>query len=301
MLNVAHRLRKLRNRLSQRAFRLRQAKKINQLHYRVEVSQSHDIDRERFLALQQENERLRKHIELLQAQTDDVLASLKAMSLSSSRLLESGNSLGDHSIHVSSNTCTHGQDSEPSAPPQPATNVTREERGNLVAESDDADEVVGFQGNVIGPSRPCHEPAVTGSTSTDQYGDWPPLFTSGDLSLLENTQTKTPTATYPHEQDSENIHLNPNFFDHDLILEDLSNFDCAELQSIPPGIPNVWNFDYQMGSDSYANAIASIRPSAARTGWVESNSPISDHIRILKSFLSVKFKPSDVSLSVCRT
>lgn len=305
MLNLVFRFRKLRNRLSQRAFRLRQAKKTKELRDRVENSQSQDLDREQFLALQQENDRLRKHIELLQARTDDVQASLRAMSQSTSRILESGKS--PEAPSTASNMHGSGQNPEPSAPPHLAPNATRNDRQNPVAESDnadDADDVICFQGNTAGsarPSRPRHETNAAESTSADQLSDWPLLSTAGDPSFLGNVQTTTPNVSCPHGHGFGNMHLNLNVFEDDLGLQDHSNLGHEELQSIPPGIPNVWNFDYQMGSDSYANAIDAIRPSAVRLGWMESNSPISDHIRTLKSFLSVKFKPSDVSVSVCRT
>jgi hypothetical protein len=298
-LNEALWLRKLRNRLSQRAFRLRQAKKIKDLHERVETSQSQDVNQERFLALQQENERLRKHIELLQAQIGNIQASLKAMSQSTSRILES--EISPELVSIAPNTQGHEQSSERNVSLHFAPDVTRDERGVPVAESDDVDEVVGFQSDGAlnaGPSRPGHEPNVTGNTLTNLVSDWPLFFTSGDQDSMGNVQTTIPTVARSHGCDPENTHLDPSLF---LGPQNQGNSDCEELQSIPPGIPNVWNFDYQMGSDSYANAIDAVRPSAARLGWMQSNSPISDHIRILKSFLSVKFGPSDVSLSVCRT
>jgi hypothetical protein len=158
-LNVVLRLRKLRNRLSQRAFRLRQANKIKDLHERAEISQSQDVNREQFLALQQENGRLREHIKFLQAQTDEIQASLRSTSLSTSQILESGKS--PQALLTASNTCDHVQNSEPSAPPRLATDVSENYRGNHMAESNDADDVVYLHGTPVGftgSSRPCDNP-----------------------------------------------------------------------------------------------------------------------------------------------
>lgn len=57
-------------------------------------------------------------------------------------------------------------------------------------------------------------------------------------------------------------------------------------------VPNIWSFDYQMGNQSYVGAITACPSSGPTIGlrWVESNSPISDHIQILKRLLLGKIK-----------
>ncbi|RSL40742.1 hypothetical protein CEP53_013181 [Fusarium sp. AF-6] len=59
-------------------------------------------------------------------------------------------------------------------------------------------------------------------------------------------------------------------------------------------IPNIWNFNYQIGSQSYVDAIESCASSRPTSGlrWVDSNSPISGHIQILKRLLLTKVKPT---------
>lgn len=68
-------------------------------------------------------------------------------------------------------------------------------------------------------------------------------------------------------------------------------------------IPNIWNFNYQMGSQSYIDAIESCASSRPTSGlrWIDSNSPISVHIQILKRLLLTKLKPTILDNRSCQT
>lgn len=77
--------RKLRNRLSQRAFRRRQAEYLRDLRNRAEASQK--PDNERVAELEDENGRLRAHITELQSRLEGVQVTLQMIASSSSKIL----------------------------------------------------------------------------------------------------------------------------------------------------------------------------------------------------------------------
>lgn len=77
--------RKLRNRLSQRAFRRRQAEYLRDLRNRAEASQK--PDNERVAELEEENGRLRAHITELQSRLEGVQVTLQVIASSSSKIL----------------------------------------------------------------------------------------------------------------------------------------------------------------------------------------------------------------------
>lgn len=55
-------------------------------------------------------------------------------------------------------------------------------------------------------------------------------------------------------------------------------------------IPNIWNFEYQMGMQPYLDAISATEESGIMLGkeWTLSNSPFSDHIQLLQRLLKTK-------------
>ncbi|KAJ3457794.1 hypothetical protein MRS44_014935 [Fusarium solani] len=77
---------KLRNRLSQRAFRRRQAESLRELKNRANASQA--PDNERVLALEQENGRLRVQLAQFQSQLEGVQATFSLMSKTLSSILD---------------------------------------------------------------------------------------------------------------------------------------------------------------------------------------------------------------------
>ena len=55
-------------------------------------------------------------------------------------------------------------------------------------------------------------------------------------------------------------------------------------------IPGTWSFSYQMGTEAYATARDQCEDlkTARRRNWPETNSPFSDHIRVLQTLLKNK-------------
>ncbi|KAL2670525.1 hypothetical protein Neosp_014313 [[Neocosmospora] mangrovei] len=54
-------------------------------------------------------------------------------------------------------------------------------------------------------------------------------------------------------------------------------------------VPRIWSSEYQMGHQSYTDALSACPGGFTRgLGWAQSNSPLSDHIQILKQLLSTK-------------
>lgn len=64
----------------------------------------------------------------------------------------------------------------------------------------------------------------------------------------------------------------------------------ARITTLTGQIPNIWTFDYQMGSKTYLRALVAKANSQNTAGWTwtESNSPISDHIDALLNLLKRK-------------
>jgi hypothetical protein len=80
-----------------------------------------------------------------------------------------------------------------------------------------------------------------------------------------------------------------------------------QLDSLPlTRMPEIWGLGHQMGSQAYANALelSLPSPSSALVGLncVESNSPFSDHIQLLKKLLKTKLKqPHRMDRAFCQT
>ncbi|KAJ5232341.1 hypothetical protein N7468_005297 [Penicillium chermesinum] len=67
---------------------------------------------------------------------------------------------------------------------------------------------------------------------------------------------------------------------------------AANFDSLAQQIPSIWSFEYQMGIDPYASALAGTEESSAviGRGWHESNSPFSDHINVLQGIMKSKIE-----------
>lgn len=59
---------------------------------------------------------------------------------------------------------------------------------------------------------------------------------------------------------------------------------------LPPQIPNIWNYEYQVGLQPYASALSESECSRQRLhkAWIETNSPFSDHISALCHLMKTK-------------
>ena len=252
--------RKLRNRLSQRAFRRRQAEYLRDLRNRAEASQK--PDNERVVELEEENGRLRAHITELQSRLEGVQVTLQMIASSSSKIL--------------------GR-SESSLPRQPRI----EERDSEQEENE--------------PSR---DESITADKAQSDSTPWPP-FSSAALEAIQ-----IPDLSFPTDVDSTiEIPISDSVQARSNLIRDVMgsvgpidpNLSKSPLQL--QRIPNIWNFNYQMGSQSYIDAIESCASSRPTSGlrWVDSNSPISDHIQILKRLLLTKLKPTILDNRSCQT
>ncbi|KAJ4162330.1 hypothetical protein NW754_013763 [Fusarium falciforme] len=252
--------RKLRNRLSQRAFRRRQAEYLRDLRNRAEASQK--PDNERVAELEEENGRLRAHITELQSRLEGVQVTLQMIASSSSKILgRSGSSL----------------------PRQPRI----EERDSEQEENE--------------PSR---DESITADKAQSDSTPWPP-FSSAALEAIQ-----IPDLSFPTDVDSTiEIPISDAVQARSNLIRDVMgsvgpidpNLSKSPLQL--QRIPNIWNFNYQMGNQAYIDAIESCASSRPTSGlrWVDSNSPISDHIQILKRLLLTKLKPTILDNRSCQT
>ncbi|KAJ3528433.1 hypothetical protein NM208_g10200 [Fusarium decemcellulare] len=247
--------RKLRNRLSQRAFRRRQAEYLRDLKNRAEASQK--PDNERVVALEEENGRLRAHITELQSRLEGIQATLQMLATSSSKIL--------------------GQN-ETTLPRQPQTDP--EQESELEEEASPRDQ---------GPS------ITVESRPHDNTNPWP-SFSSIALESIPVPDLSFSTEIDPG-LDMTRSEAVPTTTRSNLIRDIIDSVDPigSSLVKSPLQLhrmPNIWSFNYQMGNQSYADAIDACLPSRSTSGlrWVESNSPISDHIQILKKLLLTKLK-----------
>jgi threonine aldolase len=73
------------------------------------------------------------------------------------------------------------------------------------------------------------------------------------------------------------------------------NFSCDTIPGdlsyqLPPQVPNIWSYEYQMGLQPYARALTESKSLSLTLGkaWLETNSPFSDHISTLCYLLRTK-------------
>ncbi|KAM0429766.1 hypothetical protein ACHAPT_006372 [Fusarium lateritium] len=225
---------KLRNRLSQRAFRRRQAESLRELKNRANTAQP--PDNERVLALEQENGRLRVQIAQFQSQLEGIQATFSLMSKTLSDILDQKTPPADSSQ-------PSAEEEEPSVTGSPA--MSQPETALRTPTTVDEPRLIG---DVI-----AHQ--VSGSDSVD--------------STLLHSITAPDSAT---------VHDFPQ-------LEPPPSTSPLQL----PQVPRIWSFEYQMGHQSYADALVACPGGFTNgLGWVQSNSPFSDHIQILKRLLSTK-------------
>ncbi|KAH7010484.1 hypothetical protein EDB80DRAFT_714937 [Ilyonectria destructans] len=223
--NDSQERKKLRNRLSQQAFRRRQAESIRELRSLVDANQR--PDNERIEALQRENSVLRAQLVDVQNKMSRLLATVQSMSESVSKTLDEAASMS--------------KENEKGSPePQESCFETPE--------------------SFLSPS--CW------LTADETFAPEP--LDSGA------SAHKSPAPMTVSLQDIE-LHTGPNL-------------SIVEAGPLYEQIPKIWDFGYQMGPQSYMNAISSSEKSMAILGkrWAPSNSPFSDHINVLQLFLKDK-------------
>ncbi|KAK1714321.1 pyridoxal phosphate-dependent transferase [Colletotrichum lupini] len=218
---------RLRNRLSQQAFRRRQAERMRELSTRVNTDRK--SDNERIEELQRENRQLRAQLVDVQARMSRLLATIQGLSDSVSKTL---NDTGSQDSKVSEETEDHTL--------QPSTYDKKQ---------------TCYGGPPFpGPSMQL-EPFDTSSLNFD-----PPL------------------AHHPGPGQSEDA-----FLSSELI-------NVTGTSPLYTQIPNIWSFEYQTGIEPYLTAMAASQESsmALRKDMPISNSPFSDHIKLLQHLLKSK-------------
>ncbi|KAI8657012.1 BZIP domain-containing protein [Fusarium sp. Ph1] len=227
---------KLRNRLSQRAFRRRQAESLRELKNRVNASQA--PDNERVLALEQENGRLRVQLARFQSQLEGVQATFSLMSKTLSSILD------EKALpSISRQSSAEEEDSGPSTAGN--LGISQVETVSTVDETCPISDVIADQASDINS-------AVNSALQPIPVPDPTPMH-----DLIDSIpQTEPPLSTSP-----------------------------LQLQQVP----RIWSFEYQMGHQSYTDALSACLGGFTHgLGWAQSNSPLSDHIQILKRLLSTK-------------
>jgi hypothetical protein len=111
------------------------------------------------------------------------------------------------------------------------------------------------------------------------------------VGFYDHTQLSDPTtsallSTEKYAQDA-SLTSTKQALDYNF-AETSSGFSCPAQQ-----IPSIWGFEYQMGVEPYADALARREDSSIMRGrsWIETNSPFSDHIQVLQRLLKSKIAP----------
>ncbi|RSL99361.1 hypothetical protein CDV31_012227 [Fusarium ambrosium] len=205
--------RKLRNRLSQRAFRRRQAEYLRDLRNRAEASQK--PNNERVVELEEENSRLRAHITELQSRLEGVQVTLQMIASSSSQIL--------------------GR-SESTLPRQSRNKERDSENEENATSRDDS---------------------ITTDKAQSEANPWP----ASSSTALEAIQI--PDLPFPTDVDStidipttDAIQARSNLIrdvlDSMILIDPNLSKSPLQLQRIP----NIWNFNYQMGGQSLYQSVS---------------------------------------------
>ncbi|KAK7210897.1 hypothetical protein V2G26_018075 [Clonostachys chloroleuca] len=245
---------KIRNRLSQRAFRRRRAEHLRELESRANASDQPDDDR--LVVLEQENRRLRAHITQLQSQLESIQATIQLMTKSSNVLLDA---------------------TEPSSNEELQTEQVRTQTQSDQVPSN----IASISQDILGT------PATPNNNQQN---------VSNNFSLLlRGSNSGKYSPSFPSHNSEAGL---------DGFTESLGPM---QLDSLPlTRMPEFWGLSHQVGPQAYANALelSLPSPSSALVGLncVESNSPFSDHIQLLKKLLKTKLKqPHRMDRAFCQT
>ncbi|WQF80643.1 Putative basic-leucine zipper domain-containing protein [Colletotrichum destructivum] len=252
---------RLRNRLSQQAFRRRQAERIRELSSRVNADQKSDS--ERIEALQRENRQLRTQLVEVQAKMARLMATLQGLNDSVSQTLDdtaAGGRDGGCSYRANDDDDAGRSSAEPSPSRRP-----EHERGN-------------------GPHTSLLSASAAAAASSSSSSSYAPMeLEAFDASLLEfDPSLPMPSVTEPLEDDLSSSEL----------------INVAGTSPLYAQIPNIWSFEYQTGIEPYMTAMAATQESSTmlRKDWALSNSPFSDHIQLLQRLLKDKLRASGFAL-----
>lgn len=245
--------RKLRNRVSQQAFRRRQSEYIKQLERKAK---DHKPDNERIIELERENQSLRESLIHCHTKLESLRTTICSLGDGITRALDDSVShvlMSPCHPHIwASLTMSQGQTSKSTI-------------NNEVAEIAAPIEVASPDPPLPNPDPICdNEVSDIGFESPFDLG----LFKRPGQSVkIDNFETpKTPDFTY-----SELIHQ-------------------PEPRILSP-LPNIWTHQYQMGPTPYVDALGANEAIAEhlKIDWTPSNSPFSEHVSALKNILREKW------------
>lgn len=142
----------------------------------------------------------------------------------------------------------------------------------------------------------------TTSSSPELYPDTSCL----NLSLPDATSSDSANCFLEHSEDANKTdHIHESDLNEDIVgnvnAVTWANPGPAKSLSMPQQIPDIWTFEYQMGTERYLNALSPIRTtqSASAEPWTETNSPFSDHIDILQLLVRQKIERSHPITQQC--
>lgn len=235
-------VRRLRNRLAQRAFRRRQADRLRTLLDRAD-STDRPYD-ETIQTLQDENSHLRKNLIDVQTKLARLVATMQSLTGSVADALE-------FSSH-----------------------------GNADLEQEEA---------ALGPesdNKPEPEAKTKKMPSSDASSSDVPRLDLDNFVNMDSFKDTTTVSTRPLD------HKDFDTPDASIELSSPASKLAASFDSLAQQVPSIWSFEYQMGLDPYATAMAGSEVSNAiiGRGWQESNSPFSDHINVLQRLMKGKIE-----------
>ncbi|KEF52050.1 uncharacterized protein A1O9_12040 [Exophiala aquamarina CBS 119918] len=247
---------KLRNRLSQRAYRRRQAECVRDLKHRTSADES---NAEQIEALQTENRALRRELVDVQNKLYSVSATIQMLTDSMSQTLDG----------------------------IPVVKHTPEEDERQTGVSDRVGQTARVQ---ISSSSPedllTLVPDVCEPVLLDELSR--PLYSTA---LAEENNESFPTFMNRTTASLQNAWGGPEALEGTMAPE-VGLANAQPLSYVQ--IPNIWSFDYQMGPQSYANALASGTGwnALANSVWKQSNSSFSDHVQVIRLLLKKELDAS---------
>lgn len=229
-------VRRTRNRLSQRAYRRRQAEYVKELRTYFEAGDRPES--EAFKQLRSENVYLRKQLVEIQSKLTRLTETMKALAGSVSNVLDE---------------CSAERSESETAENEPSVEQNGSGSRDNISNPELLDSAVRSVDAAYDPFMPLPESLVTAS------------HLSGSSQIAARPEPSCLRLRWGS------------------ISEDTSYL-------LPPQIPNIWNYEYQMGLQPYASALSGSECSRLRLhkAWIETNSPFSDHISALCHLMKTK-------------
>lgn len=247
-------LRRLRNRLSQQAFRRRQKESLREL--RNQAQSKDKPENEIIHELREENSKLRKELLDVQSKLSRYISSMESLTGSISSALQG----------------TSDEKVESEAELEIESSNSPQEQSSLPAQAGiselDLEALNDMNVFSFGNSQNLLNDTMTTGNPT------PLTFVNMKLTIQGYGKSA-------HE-DSSNIETSL------MKTEKASSFDpSANINVLSPSLSDIWSFEYQMGSQPYATNLSLCQDSSTIIGrsWTVTNSPFSDHILALQNLL----------------